>query len=323
MHRARCNNLKPGLVPGFFLPTLLVLLTACEPPVVGASDVGRPARLSIAGRLQNDAIVEASGLATSNRDPGILWLLNDGGSKAHLYASDLEGNARGRLKLDDTNNRDWEDLSAFVLDDTPYLLVADIGDNDGDRKHVSFYIVEEPDLGDDNKQARKPDWRIKFTYPGGPRDAEAAAVDIANERVLVLSKRELPPVLFAVPLRANGGETQVATRLGEVSTLPRPSRQDIEFAPQTKDWHWQPTGMDLARDGSAAIILTYRAVYYYENPDAVDWLTVLRRRPLAFGLRNIPDAEAIAFAADASTIFVTVEKKNAPLLRIDMGDSAN
>ena len=36
------------------------------------------------------------------------------------------------------------------------------------------------------------------------------------------------------------------------------------------------------------------------------------------GLGNFRDAESVAFSADSKSIFVTVERRHAPLLRIDI-----
>ena len=272
----------------------------------------------VAGQLENKDIVEASGLASSRRDPEILWALNDGGSKPRLYAFDLTGAHRGRIKLDDARNRDWEDIASFELGGEPYLLVADTGDNDNRRKKVSFYVVAEPDLGADDKVRLEPDWRVDFRYPDGPRDAEAVAVDAANEHVIVLTKRDLPPVLYSVPLRPDGDGTVTATRLGAIESLPRPRRQDIDQAPFTKDWHWQTTGMDLSPDGSLAVILTYRAVYLFRRDPGASLYDSLTGQAYSLGLGNFRDAESVAFSADGQSIFVTVERRHAPLLRIDI-----
>lgn len=304
---------KPGLAPGFFLA---IILASCgqvgEPPKAGS----RPARLSIAGTIQDGDINEASGIAQSRRAQDLLWLHEDSGAKARLYAVDTKGRSRGRIRLEKADNKDWEDIAAFEFDGTPYLLVADIGDNDAKRKSVKLYLVEEPNLDIDHKVEVAAHREIKFRYADGPRDAEALAVD--GERALILTKRDLPPRLYSVPLYSELDEPIEAELLGSVTTLPRPNRQDAEFAPMTGDWPWQPTAMDIASDGSAIAILTYSAVYYYANDNADDWLATLQRPPLRFDLRNVRDAEAIAFGADGQTLYVTVEKKHAPILRIDM-----
>ena len=76
--------------------------------------------------------------------------------------------------------------------------------------------------------------------------------------------------------------TQLTAKwLGTITSLPQPSRQDVEFAPKTKDWHWQPVGMDISADNLAAVILTYRAVYYYQRQPGQDWLDALNTQPHA------------------------------------------
>jgi len=295
-----------------------VALSGCSPAEDAPTpDRPRPAMI-VAGQLENEELVEASGLAISRRDPDVLWSINDGGSKPRIFAFDLTGAHRGRIKLEDARNRDWEDIASFTLDDEPFLLVADVGDNDRRRKKVSFYIVAEPDLGDDNKVGLKPAWRVDFRYPDGPRDAEAVAVDATNERVIVLTKRDLPPMLYEVPLRPKSDGTVTATRLGTIESLPRPRRQDVDEAMFTQDWHWQPTSMDLSPDGSLAAILTYRAVYVFRLDPAASLYDSLSGQAYALGLGNFRNAESVAFSADSGSIFITVERRHAPLLRIDM-----
>ena len=264
------------------------------------------------GRLENPKIVEASGLARSQREAGVLWIMNDDG-KPRLYALDLSGADVGKVDLGKADNRDWEDLASFKLDGDPYLLVADIGDNLGRRKKVTLYIAKEPKTSRDKT---KVDWHVDFEYPNGARDAESAAVDVANERVLVLSKRDIPPALYEVPLRADGKVT--ARWLGTVESLPRPSRQDVEFASKTDDWHWQPTGMDISADNRAAVILTYRAVYYYLRRADQSWHEALNTEPVRISLGNFRNAEAVAFGDDARTVYVTGEDRHARVLRVDL-----
>jgi hypothetical protein len=297
---------------------LAVALAGCSDPVADAATEGRRAELVVAGQLESGELVEASGLARSQRSPDVLWSVNDGGSKARLHAFDGSGFHRGRIKLDGVKNRDWEDLSSFQIDGTPYLLVADTGDNDNNRDRVFLYVVLEPDLDGDDKVKAEPAWSIEFRYPDGPRDVEAVVADPANERAVLLSKREWPPVLFEVPLFPPSDGTVVAKRLGPIETLPAPTRQDREQAVFTKDWHWQPTAMDLSPDGQLAVILTYRGVYAYHLDPGRSLYESLSGQAYGFGLGNFRNAESVAFSADSNSIFVTLEGRHAPLLRIDI-----
>ena len=305
----------------YLLPCLLFFV-ACSEQAPDNARQGIPAKLSIAGQLEEGAISEASGVTASQRDPAILWLHNDSGSKARIYAAGTDGSKRGRIKLESAVNRDWEDIASFTLDGEPYLVVADVGDNDSKRDYLTLYVVREPDLEVDDKPELEPAWTIDFRYPDGPRDAEAIAVNVEDERVLILTKRDIPPRLYDVPLRPDEREADeilIASLVGDVAMLPKPSRSDLEYATQLNNWHWQPTGMDIARDNSAVTILTYSGVYYFERRPGETVLESLERPPLRFDIRNVRDAESVAFGADSNTLFITVEKKHAPLLRIDMG----
>jgi endonuclease/exonuclease/phosphatase family metal-dependent hydrolase len=194
-------------------------------------------------------------------------------------------------------------------------MVADIGDNDLRHKTRTLYFLKEPKTG---KNKTTVDWEVRFKYPNGRRDAEAAAVDIDNERVLVLSKRDIPPSLYELPLRIDDDKKITANWLGTIDSLPKPSRRDVEFALKTKDWHWQPVGMDISQDNRAAVIMTYRAVYYYLRRPDQGWFEALNSKPIRISLGNFKNAEAVAFADDRRTVMVTGENKNSLLLRVDL-----
>ncbi len=286
--------------------------------VAGCSSAEQPATLAfeVSGRLEDSRIREASGLARSQREPGLLWVINDSGAQEVVHAIGPAGGRRGEFKLKKSRNTDWEDLASFRLGDMPYLMVADIGDNDAKRNFRTLYFVKEPKAK--RKDEEKLGWRVDFSYPDGPRDAEAAAVDIEHKRALILSKRDIPPILYEVPLQTDSNEIVTAAWLGAVESLPKPTRQDVEFAPKTKDWHWQPVGMDISQDNLAAVILTYRAVYYYQRQPQQDWFQALNSGPVRVGLGNFRNAESVAFGDSRHEIFVTGENKNSRLLRVDL-----
>lgn len=298
---------------------LAICIAACnEPSSQDAKQVGSVNRTTVVGTLENNEIDEASGLARSQRNPDVLWVINDDGP-AVLHAIDTTGGMLGRVKVSDTSNRDWEDLASFTLDGVPYLLLADTGDNDAKRKDVRFYVIEEPD-----PETKKVDyaWRVDFSYPGGPRDAEAIAVDVENERVLILSKREIPARLYAVPLRPDSKKRQTAQRLGAVGSLPQPSRRDVEFAPKTDVRHWQPTSMDISENGMRAAVLTYGGVYLYQRRPDQSWLEAMHGPPLVVSRSGNRQAEAITFDMSGGALYITLEQRNAPLFRLAI-DGAN
>jgi len=298
------------------LPLVLVALCACSeaqpPPLLAAVKIGE---------IEDPGIREASGLARSQRGENILWVINDNGAGEWVHAMSPRGARRGEFDLKKSRNKDWEDLASFSLDGTPYLLVADIGDNDARHETRTIYVVEEPEP--EKKGEARVAWEIEYRYPDGPRDAESVAVDVENRRTLVLSKRDIPPVLYELPLQVDSSKPITAKWLGTITSLPAPSRQDVEFAPKTKDWHWQPVGMDISQDNLAAVILTYRAVYYYERRPDQDWFEALNSRPRRVSVGNLRNAEAVAFGDDGRRVIVTGENKHAWILLIDFNSEAS
>ena len=298
------------------LPALLLIAaSACSDAGQGPAEKAPTVAAVVIGKLEDSNIREASGLARSQRQDNVFWVINDNGAKEWVHAINPRGKRVGEFDLKKSDNVDWEDLASFSIDGKPYLLVADIGDNDAKYKSRTLYVVEEP-VAARNEKARVA-WRVKFRYPDGPRDAESAAVDIENRRALLLTKRDIPPVLYEVPLQPDDDKKITARWLGTITSLPPPSRQDVEFAPKTKDWHWQPVGMDISADNLAAVILTYRAVYYYTRQPEQDWFDALNTRPVRVSLGNFKNAEAIAFGNDTRTVVVTGENKHSRVLLID------
>jgi endonuclease/exonuclease/phosphatase family metal-dependent hydrolase len=112
----------------------------------------------------------------------------------------------------------------------------------------------------------------------------------------------------------------MAKRLGAVGSLPQPSRQDLEFAPATKNWYWQPVAMDISADGRAAVVLTYRGVYYYKRPVDSTWIEAFQKRPAPISVGDFSEAESATFSPDGKSVFVTFEARGAILLRVDLNE---
>jgi hypothetical protein len=296
-----------------FLPARRLFSAAFLPVLLATRALAHPSVEAIAV-IEQDDVVEASGLARSGIDSEILWVLNDGGSDPRLYATDETGKHRGRLTLDPAKNRDWEDLASFTLDGVPYLLVGDIGDNSARHDTSILYIVEEPDLDDDDKVRSEPAWTVEFRYPDGPRDAESLAVDAEEGRVYILTKRSIPPELYSVPLRGSDGVV-TAEKHGMHTSLPAPRRIDVELAPKLKDWFWQPTAMDFSDDGRLAAVMTYRGIYIYRRIPGEPWLDALNRPPARISLGGYVGAESVALSADGSAVYATIERRHPPLLK--------
>jgi hypothetical protein len=215
---------------------------------------------SIVGSLLDPELVEVSGLARSGHGEPLLWAVNDGGNPLQLHALSLVGERLAAFDLDvpEAGDTDWEDLASFHWQGKDYLLIPDVGDNRNWRRSLRLWLVEEPSL-DEAGTHLTPRRRGELVFEGGARDREAVAVDETTATLLLVSKRTAPPVLYEADLTewlAGSNASLVAVPTGPVA-IPPPSLQlGDSWIPS---WMHMPTALDLAPDGSAAIVLTYAA----------------------------------------------------------------
>lgn len=294
--------MRPALLT--FLATLLPLAaTAAEPPA-----------FKVAGTLENSLIIEASGLVAG--DDGVFFVHNDG--KRDVFVIDATGKDLGAFKLDGAKNRDWEDITRVPDGDRHLIVIADVGDNEHKRKDVDLYFFEEPAEGtfDTDHEAVH---RLELSYPDGPRDVESVAYDPSSRSILLLSKRDIPPRLYSVPLdRALAEKELVADFLAEVPGFRPPTKQDILTHPKRGLWVSQPTGMDISPDGRLAAVLTYRSLYLFQREEGETWAEAFQRTPEEIVGPPGTHDEAVAFSTDGKTIYVTTERRPAPIYRLDL-----
>ena len=152
------------------LTPILILICAGACSDVGntpAPEKTSDLRPAVIGKLEDPNIREASGLARSQQQKNVLWVINDNGAKEWVHAINPSGKRIGEFNLKKSDNVDWEDLASFRIDDKPHLPVADIGDNDARYKPRTLYVVEEPVAA--KKEKARVAWRVDFKYPDSRR----------------------------------------------------------------------------------------------------------------------------------------------------------
>ena len=278
------------------------------------------------GQIENHELDEASGLAASSRRSDLLWMHNDHGARARLYAVGLDGRDLGAVDVPGASNIDWEDLAAFEIDDVPYLLIADVGDNRAERRSVMLYVVEEPELvGDrfgDGKTASVA-WSLEVVSEDGPMDCEGVAVDVPGQRILLVSKRTVPLRLYEVPLLPSDSQARsalVATRVSEIANIPQPTTADRKEDPRFGQFRSRATALDVTRDGSELLLVTYGKAYRFERQAGEGWRAAVSRPPEPVAMPSLAQAEAGAYSRDQQSVFVTSEQRPAPLFRLDRAE---
>lgn len=267
-------------------------------------------------------LIEASGLTCSRRSDDLLWTHNDSGGQPVLYGLATNGEFRGAVHVAGVKNFDWEDIASFELDGRAYILIGDVGDNDGKRKSVILYVIEEPDPGEltpDKMIEAKVAWSVPLRYPDSPHDCEATAVDATHGLIYLLTKRTTPPLLFTVPLRPQtpDGKPITAQLIGKFIYAPPPTSEQRTLPLPSGRFRARPTGMSFAPNGSAATVLTYGEVLFFRRRGAEAWSDTLLRPPEVLPPHGMLQAEGIGFSRDSRFIFVTGEQKQPPLLRYD------
>jgi hypothetical protein len=311
----------------FFLFTALILASCsggslAEPDTApGPTDAASTRRLERIGEIEHPAVTESSGLAVSTLTPDVLWTHNDSGDKPRLFALNLKGEHLATINLKGASAYDWEDLASFKLEGKSYLLIADIGDNAARRQSYMLYAIEEPSINplSKNQIFEIPvSWKITFTYKEGSRDSEAAAVDSDAGQILILSKRDRPPVLYSLPLRPNNKEPLVAKRLASLSNFPGPLPADPFQGLIFGSFSDQPTAMDISLDRKTALVVTYTYAYLFARKYGQTWAEAFTQIPLRITLPYRNQGESGCFAPDGSSIFLGSEKRPSSLWRISI-----
>ena len=291
---------------------LFAVLAACEPaPQLLAKGPVEDAFRTV-GKLESSRLDEASGLQASEN--GVFFVHNDGGDD--IYAIDATGRHLGQMDVKQAKNRNWEDITRVPGSDGPLLVIGDIGDKERSRKKLRLYFVPEPTAEQFNSDIRAIH-QVKLRLPGRLSDIEAMAYDPSSESILFLSKSDYPPLLFRVALdEALAEEELVMELLGPIKAFRPPSQKDLLTGLGRGLRVSQPTGMDISRDGKRAAVITYRSLYVFERQDGESWLETFQGDPVEYlGPPGLYD-EAVSFSSDGRSIYVTTERRPAPLSQL-------
>lgn len=301
------------------LHLLLVVVTAQED--ITASKSERVATLA------DTRIKESSGLARSLRHEGIFWTVNDSGGEPCVFAIDLQGRTRAKVRVADAANFDWEDLASGLDEQNrPVLYVGDIGDNLHIRPTVQIYRIPEPDIAKEGAavpetlSAASIHWHV--TYPIGPQNAESLLVHPKTRRLHILTKPEDGhAVLFALPEDSDvlaaadhGAENKnQPLRLVEIGKLRFPGHARDGKRPKDD---LLCTGAAFSPDGTRLAASTYSSLYEWRLPDGKPTAEALAKAPV----RLVPDLlrqlEAVTYDADGTTLWLTSEQLPTPLVRV-------
>lgn len=314
----------------FFKSCLLLIafalaLSACEPHTESRDTSAAPPRvtLKMMGIIEENKLIEASGLQASRSNEGHFFSHNDDG-KSEIFVLSETGADLGKVELKPAKNKDWEDITSVPVGDGRWLVAGDIGDNGKSRKHITLYFAAEPQPDKKGRYSGRLDrkHRLKLTYPDGPRDCESMTYDPVGDQILLLTKRDKPARLYAIDLQTALEEDEAELKfLGSITALRPPTISDRARWGGRVDWISQPTGLDISPDGNEAAVITYRSLYRFHRQQGEDWLTAFQRKPEEVVGPPAKQNEAVAYSIDGKFIFVVTEKHPAPVHRFRFEDT--
>lgn len=140
-------------------------------------------------------------------DDSTLVAINDGGNEPLIYLLDLNGKIQGVVKVENAQNRDWEDLTV----DDEYLYIGDIGNNVNNRRDLVIYRVKISEVIEKKSvQAEKITFNFKEQTAFPPDRAEkhydAEALAFHNDTLYVFTKDRARPskgtaLVYKVPAK--------------------------------------------------------------------------------------------------------------------------
>jgi len=177
-------------------PLLLGWAALVLSPQTAPADGPRFAEGEVQGVVDAPAIDEVSGLAASRNNPDVLWVHNDSGDRAQVYAVNTRGEYLGTFPLAGARAYDYEDIAVGPgpVPGVSYIYVGDIGDNFAIRGgDVVVYRLPEPvvyaERGDQSRTLAAVD-ALWLRYPDGPHDAETLLSDPRSGDLYIITKRE-------------------------------------------------------------------------------------------------------------------------------------
>lgn len=218
---------------------------------------------------------EVSGIASSQVNVGLAWMLTDAGNTAAISGVSVDdGTTRIVVGLP-VDNIDFEDVAVGPCPDLsgPCVFVADTGDNAAERAFVNVYAFPEPELATlkpaESGLARvdlTAVWTMPLVYPDNARpDVEAIAV-LPDATALILFEKiegETARIFtYRAPwttLTPEDGADNDAARTVELTgsiTVPASVGSDEDRRITGASMHWSGTRLLLRTTGA---ILEYAA----------------------------------------------------------------
>jgi len=286
---------RSGIIGKLYMRQLLILISvlflmACEEKREKPDYFEFQNGIDLA-ELKNSKIEEASGLASSEVNRGMLWTHNDSGNPAEVYLVDENLKINLTCKLEGIRNRDWEDIAVGPGPDSTksYVYVGDIGDNFGRYNYKMIYRFEEPAFDPNVSSLNITDFdTIVFELPDERKDSETLLVNPVTHEIFIVTKRDDPVTVYKIGSTDIESDTVQASKIGNI---------DLTFI----------VGGSFSHDGKELILKNIDNVYYWQIAAGETMKEIIQRKPKVLPYKREPQGEAVTFKADGSGFYTISE----------------
>lgn len=264
-----------------------------------------------AATVESAELAEISGVAVSRRYEGLLWVHNDSGATAEIFAIGGDGGHLGRFTLDGAEAYDWEDmtLGQGPQEDLDYLYLADIGDNFNEplrqENTIKIYrVAEPPSLPDGADAVTDPVDTFDIRYADGDRDAETLLADPLRGDLFIVSKQWDGTA---------AGVYQLPTDVVLADQAP-PEPVTLDRVAEVPDTEGVfVTGGDMSVDGTLVALRSYDAVWLFDRDPDESVAEALGHGATCEIEVDEPQGETVAFAADGNGFVTISEGEHQPI----------
>lgn len=249
------------------------------------------------GTFTDTQLNELSGLIASRTNAGLLWTHNDSGDTNRVFLVNTQAQRIGQYFVENTKNRDWEDIAASTFSDGTYIYLADTGDNLQEYGSYTIYRFKEPAQSQlSNGGSIKNAEAIRFKYPDGNHDAECLLIDHETKDLYIVTKREANSKIYRLRYPQATTGTLTAEYMQELS---------FNFC----------TAGDISADNQEIILKNYAQVFYWKRRSGESVLDALKRSPKILLYTVEPQGEALAFSVDNLGYYTTSEENPAVAIK--------
>lgn len=208
----------------------------------------------------------------------LIWILEDSGNKPKVYAINTEGSVVKTLKIKDSKNKDWEDLTSDTIGN---IYIGDFGNNSKNRKKFTIYKVSNIT----SPEADNVTESITFKLPKAIKSNDFEAFFLLNNTFYMFSKNHEEGIVISVP------NTPGKHTANFVTSFNLPGEQN------------KITSADISEDEKTIVLLNHDKVWKLTNFDGDNFFegTV---EPLTFN--HDSQKEGICFK-DNNTLYITDE----------------